>query len=608
MINTETRAAYVIGDLILAGFSEREIKTVLIFGTKFMKDPESQEKAEVLGEILEANGISEYDLTKFFKRDRSRVETVQPVYYEVEKEDGSKEKLSYKDRPSLEEIYEEKEEKVDELSLEEEKTVESGAEKEAETEESIEESTPEDEVEQDEQEQEDEVEQDEQEEEEIPNQYWEDEVEMGDKDKEPLTLEEKLRGVIKTAKEAGIPEEKLRAYLRLDDIVAEEEQETLNEIYRKYDFWASDIFGREDKEEFIDRILYEDRKPQEELQPQQEEPEQEDIADEQDGQNREEETYSEETLLSEKSQKLVDKVNELTQRIEEEPNRIKRHILSFQVRMLISRLQKEIDLNNIKEYYQQEREAAKRYRDKMQDKGVDNIAAITEKIRLLEKVIYGNEEYDIKSKYFMYPKEYVEDIGGVKNLVDKLKQSDKSANQRAASRIEEVSKKRAELEDLRKELEDNKMMVEDAKEYYKEDMKSINKEEKSLVVRQKMNIFSRIGNFFKNAMDEISQYRQERHEEKELRTSQLRDEAQLNEQYEKDMAELRAKYNDMRANLREYHGKETEQDRNVQNQSKAASFREQMSQVINQEEPSSVKESEEIEQDIPEPEQEDDER
>ena len=109
-------------------------------------------------------------------------------------------------------------------------------------------------------------------------------------------------------------------------------------------------------------------------------------------------------------------------------------------------------------------------------------------------------------------------------------------------------------------------------------------------------------------MDEISQYRQERHEEKELRTSQLRDEAQLNEQYEKDMAELRAKYNDMRANLREYHGKETEQDRNVQNQSKAASFREQMSQVINQEEPSSVKESEEIEQDIPEPEQEDDER
>lgn len=242
--------------------------------------------------------------------------------------------------------------------------------------------------------------------------------------------------------------------------------------------------------------------------------------------------------LSEKSQKLIEKINSLTEKIETEKSPLKKHMLAFRVKMLISRIQREIDINNIKDYYQDLRETSKQQKTDGEIVSLDNIAEITDKIKRLERELRGNEEYDAESQYFMYPAKFVEQSGGVDKLVQRLKQSEKPETKQAAQRIELMAQKRKELESLYEAKEKEQDALSDAQKGYKKQQIQYNIKEKAMIVREKVNIFSRISNFFKTMGEQAKLYIEEKKQDRELRNHQKEEEEKIEAKYREEIARL----------------------------------------------------------------------
>ena len=152
--------------------------------------------------------------------------------------------------------------------------------------------------------------------------------------------------------------------------------------------------------------------------------------------------------LSEKSKKLIEKIENLSQKIEQEKSPLKRHVLSFQVKMILAKIQREIERQNIRAEYDDKRDYILERKNKREDKYADEIADINAEIRKLKRTLRANEEYDSKSKNFLYPDRYVEQLGGVENLTKKLKESKNPSTQQAAKKNKWNGRKKSKIRQI----------------------------------------------------------------------------------------------------------------------------------------------------------------
>ena len=288
--------------------------------------------------------------------------------------------------------------------------------------------------------------------------------------------------------------------------------------------------------------------------------------------------------LSKKAQKLIKKVDKLIEKIEGEKSVFVKHVLTFKIKRLIAKIQKEIDIIAIKENYELEREALKTQKENDEVDARDNVASLTANIRRLQREIDGNEEYDVESPYFMYPEEYVKRVGGPEALADQLEKSDKVESQQAATRIKSVAQKRKELEDLEQQLSEEQERLKYSAKDYKHDINASKREETTMVLKQRFNIFTGIKTFFTTLVEQVKSYREEKRQLKELDSQQKEDEKTIEEEYEKKMEEATEQYEKKMEELREEEQKAKEEKRLKRQQELdrkdfAADFREQLSQM-----------------------------
>lgn len=286
--------------------------------------------------------------------------------------------------------------------------------------------------------------------------------------------------------------------------------------------------------------------------------------------------------LSEKAKKFQEKIDLLCDRVEQEASPLKRHMLIFQIKMLNSKIQREIDIQNIQAKYDYRRRLLSGRKERREEGIVDNIAELNEKIRYIKGYLNGNEEYDYESEEFIFSKEYIEKAGGIENFAEKLKQSKKETTQQAGNRIAEITQARNELNDLKEQLKLEQEKLENSDKKYTKSMKGIEQTEKALILANKVNIFSRIGNFFGTMVEEAKSYWQDRKELKEFdkqRKEQLR---VVDEEYNRLIEELEEQRAAKKLEMEEQF-KQEKQEQNI-NKSKdvAATFR--SSQVVPPEE------------------------
>lgn len=361
-------------------------------------------------------------------------------------------------------------------------------------------------------------------------------------------LKDKLKQLVQQAREEGLSDEEIKGYLTLTKTATGDHKDIMDRLLKENDIWMSEITNLKGLN--IDEIMDIKESPKEDI-----------------------------GKLSEKSKKLLDKIELLSQKIEQEKSPFKRHVLSFQVKMLIAKIQREIDLQNLKSSYEDKRKSLVVEKEERESGSVDNIAVLNSKIKALQREMNGNEEYDVESPYFMYPKKYVQELGGVENLTTKLKESKKEEAQQAANKIDEMAKKRQELNKLYEELKTEQDNLEYSQDDYEQDKNDLNKEEKALIVRQKFNIFSRIGNFFKSMIDEVKLYREEKNQIKDLKEKQREDASMIDDDFERKMQELKEEHEKAKQELREKQQKEKENRQNQLGKDTAADFRKQMAEM-----------------------------
>lgn len=274
-----------------------------------------------------------------------------------------------------------------------------------------------------------------------------------------------------------------------------------------------------------------------------------------------------------KSQKLFDKVNKLIEKIENEKSPFMRHLLSFKVKLLRNRIQREIDLQNIKENSEASLEELKYRKEMFESESIDTISELAALIKGKERQLRANEEYDSESPYFIYPKKYVEQSGGVQSFTDKLKQSQNPESQRAAKKIEDANKLRTEIEDLSNQLADKQKGLEDSGKLFEKEERGIRRQELALTVVNKVNIFARIGNFFRTFGEQAKEYFAERRENKEIKAQQKKEEAELYEQYAEVKAQLEAQYKEAKAQLHQQYAEDNSNRQTQNSRSTAQSFR-----------------------------------
>lgn len=85
MVDIETRVRHVIGDLTLKGFSESQIEEIMKYGSKFIRNPDDR---QLVDKILKDNGIKSHEFVKYFKTNKEKMKSIQPMYYETENENG----------------------------------------------------------------------------------------------------------------------------------------------------------------------------------------------------------------------------------------------------------------------------------------------------------------------------------------------------------------------------------------------------------------------------------------------------------------------------------------------------------------------------------------
>ena len=244
---------------------------------------------------------------------------------------------------------------------------------------------------------------------------------------------------------------------------------------------------------------------------------------------------------SDKAKKLLEKVKLLNNKMRNDDMSLaKKHILALRIKLLVSKIQREIDIQNIKEDYEWKKEELAQKSDEKEKQYCDDIAKTTEQIKRIQRMLNGNKEYDYESSQFAFPKEYVDKKGGIESFTKNLKKSREPETILAATKIEQVNKKRQELEKLQKQLEKQNVKLNNNDRKYNIDKSEIDKEEKFMILSRN-NIFTRVKDWFKEVKGQISEYFAEAKKIKEAEKNEEKVNA-INEACQKDVDECNAMY------------------------------------------------------------------
>ena len=296
-----------------------------------------------------------------------------------------------------------------------------------------------------------------------------------------------------------------------------------------------DKFIEDDEELFED--IEEPEKFEEEFEEEHDGDEYDKIFEEIDEYAEPQETEQNKKPQTKKAADLESKIADLYDKIAKEENLFKRHINQFKIRGLIAKLQREIDRQNLKEKYDLKRKRMAREKNRKEEDLLVKTTDMQEEIDNLKKILKGNQEYDYKSKSFMYPKDYVEKVGGIENLTEKLKGIDKEATQNAAKKMEQMVETRRQLSEMKEKLkaEQEKLSNLDVEYYNKE--KRLKKKEKSLALVNN-NPLNKLKGWFSNAFAEINAYLADRKDYKALKAEEKEEMQVMEEEYKKMRKEM----------------------------------------------------------------------
>lgn len=251
-----------------------------------------------------------------------------------------------------------------------------------------------------------------------------------------------------------------------------------------------------------------------------------------------------------KAEKLIEKVSNLAEKIENEDSIAKRTLYSMRAKILMSRIQRQIDIQEIRQEYSNDREQMAEDAEASKIDSRSEIIEINRQMNMLRSLVDRNQAYDYESPSFIFGADEVERYGGVENYIDTLLKSERTDQTEAAIQMRNIEYYKGELDKLEEELEQKRNKLAEIDRGTEFATKTSRREEKALIVKEKMNIWGRISNFFKNIKEGIKSGRSERKDIKnqkipmETGESQSREEAlqALDEEYEKRRAAIEERY------------------------------------------------------------------
>lgn len=201
-----------------------------------------------------------------------------------------------------------------------------------------------------------------------------------------------------------------------------------------------------------------------------------------------------------KNQKLIEKIDFLLEKLEAETNPFKRALYTIKLEHLHLRLQKEINIINIKERFEQERqERIESLNERRKERTLDKMNNILNR-NTYAAILNQNSDFDPASPNFAFQDELENMAGGdINKLIEELR---KIGRDQIADRILEAVNTRKEYEQAKEKIEEMKNEGKRTqKEVKKENIKSSIKEN-ALIVKEKTNIFKRIFNSIKAGINE----------------------------------------------------------------------------------------------------------
>lgn len=268
-----------------------------------------------------------------------------------------------------------------------------------------------------------------------------------------------------------------------------------------------------------------------------------------------EEEIKEETPKKQKtkSEILMEKINALAEKIENEQNPIKRMLYSIRAKMVVAKLDREIEIQNLEEAFETKKHARDRIARGDKEDTRSEIIEINQRINELQGMLRRNTDYDYKRDSFIFGRDEVVRNGGIKNYIDILKASGRREQVEAAKKIEEAYHIRSELENLQDELAEKQDLLEDIDKEQKQEDRKDDITKNALVIKKRMNIFSRISEFFKDVKESVKEtfaeykkLRQTKTKSKEIKKENaevLRNlKADIKAEYEQKMKELMEEY------------------------------------------------------------------
>lgn len=264
----------------------------------------------------------------------------------------------------------------------------------------------------------------------------------------------------------------------------------------------------------------------------------------------EEEKYEDEEALekqyytrkSPKAQKLMEKYDALVEKLSQEKNPVKLVMLKFKLNQLQATIQKAIDLEQSKEEYAFRKKDLYNERKHNARLAIEDIASLTYKKRALEGKLRAYEEYDEKSPYFLYDQSIIKSQGGLENILSQLRDDYSIASQETVNKIEEMRRTRKKLERVQDSIKIGREFVHNVEKNYTKDMVKTNIEEMAMTVNNRVNIFQKIGSWFKSGKKVLSETVETRKDMKQLKK----------EKKEKDQAAREARNRKIEEAMKQY--------------------------------------------------------
>ena len=260
---------------------------------------------------------------------------------------------------------------------------------------------------------------------------------------------------------------------------------------------------------------------------------------------------------NEKSKKLENKVNELIKKIESEKSKPKRLIYIIKCKMLINKLEREINLIKAKASF-------KKAKEDNNFTAAEEKAAIRTKISKaindIEKDLKANRKYDFKSSDFIFSEE-IENKVGVKQLTHELVESGNAEQIEVAKKIEETRANRLLLEGLKKDLNEQKENLNEINVSLKSANNRLSRQNMMVTAKSKFNIFAKMRNLASSIVYGIIEVAKEAKENRRLDKEKVADFNKLQLNYEKSKEIIRQRYQEELEKLdekyEEAHGKKT---------------------------------------------------